>query len=149
MKKSLQRIITHFFKVASSDPSKVRAVLYKELDYLILRSSFYDTSQNETPKSIFTLVKKLINWDKRQTKILNDLKKLSYHYIVMYTTKHDVLHTQGSVRTNLKFPYDSASLKSSSLLFATPFLYLIRFEIDLWDRAAKKHHCLYLKKAFS
>ena len=49
----------------------------------------------------------------------------------MYITKHDVLHTQGSVRINLKFPYDSASLKSSSLLFATPFLYLIRFEIDL------------------
>ena len=61
-------MITHFFKVTSSDPSKVRAVLYKELDYLILRGSFYDTSQNETSKSIFILVKKLISWDKKQTK---------------------------------------------------------------------------------
>ena len=61
-------IITRCFKVSATAPWKVRAIFCRGLDFFILQSSVFDKEQNEKPKSIFILVTKLINWDKKQTR---------------------------------------------------------------------------------
>ena len=82
LKGSYRGIITPSFKVIAIAPSNIQPVFCKRLDHLFSQGSYYNTEQNETLKNIFGLITELVSYDKKQTKKHNDLKKLSYCYMI-------------------------------------------------------------------
>ena len=118
LKRSLQRMITHFFRVTSSDPSKVLAVLYKELDLILFIPYFTRLILRYKPKWDFQKYlhfgEKVNQLRQEADKNHNELNKLLR---CMYMNRYN---------TNMIPPCKD---DASDTLLTSFFSFLFRFEI--------------------